>query len=308
VLIDVRRLAVALLVLAAAFVPLYLLLLRPEGEEAQGLANARLLETPGSSASKVGLKSGELAPDFEISTPEGGRLRLSKLRGRPVVVNFFALWCGSCLAEMPLVKAAQKERGLDAFTVLAVNTGESRERALEFIDFIDAPFAYGLDFDLTVSDAYGVRGLPHSVFIDANGVVRAVYTGGVTTNRLSDYLDAAIRAAEPGPQPFELRPISNIPRDHFLQVDVQGPDRLALTSRRLRCDSAYCADPVATALKAMVGVTDVTSPTSDEGGFVLEVRFEPSTLKQEEIVDAVAAMLNELADPLYDTPLEIRSR
>ncbi|HEY7465196.1 MAG TPA: TlpA disulfide reductase family protein, partial [Dehalococcoidia bacterium] len=139
-IIDVRRLAEATAVVAILFIPAYFLLLRADEPDA-ATSPARLLDTPtGATASIVGLEPGELAPDFEISTTDGRRIRLSDFRGRPVVLNFFALWCTSCLTEMPEIKAALEERGLESFAVLAINAGESRERALEFVDFLDAPF------------------------------------------------------------------------------------------------------------------------------------------------------------------------
>jgi thiol-disulfide isomerase/thioredoxin len=234
-------------------------------------------------------------------------VRLSDLRGRPVLINFFALWCGSCLAEMPVVKEVHAERGVRSFTVLAVNTGESRARAMEFIDFIDAPFVYGLDFDLTISDSYGVRGLPQTIYIDANGVVRAVYAGQANKSRLNAYLDAAFAAGEPRPQPFELRLVSNIPREHVLLLDAREPGLLALASRRLRCDATYCADSIASELEARSGVISVQEGRTDDGEQALEVRFDASLIGQDEIVNAVVTALESLADPLYDSPLEVRS-
>jgi peroxiredoxin len=305
--IDLRRLVLVLPLLAATLVLLYMFALRPEVETDAGFANARLLDTPAAGGElKVGVREGELAPDFEISTPDGLRVRLSDLRGRPVLINFFALWCGSCLAEMPVVKDVHAERGVKSFTVLAVNTGESRERAMEFIDFIDAPFVYGLDFDLTVSDAYGVRGLPNTVYIDANGVVRAVYAGQANKRRLNIYLDAAFAAAQPSPQPVELRLVSNIPREHVLLVDARDPGRVVLTSRRLRCDASYCADRVAPELEAIGGVTSVQVRRTDEGVREIEVLLDASLTGHDEVVNAVVALLESLADPLYDTPLEVR--
>jgi thiol-disulfide isomerase/thioredoxin len=313
--IDVRRLLLALVVLGVTVAPLYFFVLQSGADKEEGFANARLVDTPpvrgvaigaGEQQAKVGTKNGELAPDFEISTPDGSRLRLSELRGRPVLISFFALWCGSCLAEMPEIKAVQEERGLESFTVLAVNTGETRERAMEFIDFIDATFVYGLDFGLTVSDAYGIHGLPYTVYIDASGVVRAAYAGQANSSRLNAYLDAAFKGAEPSDQPFEIRLISSIPREHVLQVESQGPGTLLLTSRRLRCDSTYCADSVAAALKTMSGVSGVQAATAKDGQPALEVRFTPDSIAQAEIVSAVVGMLNAIDDPLFDTPLEVR--
>lgn len=64
-------------------------------------------------------------------------------------------WCGSCLSETPEIKALIEEKG-GAFSVLAINAGETSEQAQAFIDFLGAPFICGLDLSLTLSDAHGV--------------------------------------------------------------------------------------------------------------------------------------------------------
>ncbi|HEU0073780.1 MAG TPA: TlpA disulfide reductase family protein, partial [Dehalococcoidia bacterium] len=215
--VDPRRLLAGVVVLAVLAIPLYFVALRPAEETDATVSNPVVLETPPSdAASEVGLEVGQLAPDFEISTTDGRRVRLSDFRGRPVVVNFHALWCSSCLVEMPELKAAQEERGLDSFAVLAVNSGETRERAIEFEDFLDAPFTFGLDLNLTVSDLYRVRGLPATVFIDAEGVVQTWYAGYTGVERLNLFLDAAINAQPPGELPVVIRLINTIPRDRVL--------------------------------------------------------------------------------------------
>ncbi len=301
--VDYRRLVLALPVLGVAFLLLFVFVFE-NGAKREGLANAQLLDTPPAAADKplkVGLESGDLAPNFEISQPDGTRVRLSDLRGRPVLVSFFALWCGSCLAEMPIIKDIHSERGLANFTVLAINTGESRRRALEFIDFIDAPFVWGLDFDLTVSDAYGVHGLPSSVFIDGAGVVRAVYAGQATRERLNVFLDAAFHSVDPGPAPFELRLVSSIPRDNILAVETRGENRLTLSSRRLRCDPSFCAGAVRSELAKLPGVVSVDYRTSSAQPS-MEVQFRPDVVGPDDIILTVMRLLGTLPDPLFETP------
>ena len=143
-------------------------------------------------------------------------MRLSELRGRPLLINFWATWCASCLSEMPDIKALQEEYGYDTFSVLAINAGETRDEALEFIDFLDAPFIYALDPSLIASDAYGVYGLPLSVFIDSGGVIRAVYRGHANRERLGALMTAAIearpRAISRGPAPDHDDPARARPR------------------------------------------------------------------------------------------------
>ena len=93
---------------------------------------------------------------------------------------------------MPEIKALQEQRGSVAFSVLAINSGETEAQAAEFIEYIDAPFLYGLDIGLVLTDAYGVYGLPMSVFIDSTGVVQMTYRGHADRPRLERYTDAAI--------------------------------------------------------------------------------------------------------------------
>src|SRR5688500_1083521 len=247
------RLLAGAVVLAAMLVPAYFLVIRDEAEP--GIERAEMLETVASGS--VGLDVGQYAPDFAISTPEGERVRLSDLRGRPAVVNFWATWCGSCLTEMPDLKALQEERGVDSVTILAINAGETRAQANEFIDFLDAPFVFALDPDLVVSDAYGVYGLPLSVFLDSEGVVRGVYRGHAQPEILETLVKAAFDAAPPGDLPVVLRTVSHIPRDRVLTVfdDESG---LRFEGRSLRCDVSYCAKDVARdALRAVAGVLEV---------------------------------------------------
>jgi len=304
--IDPRRLVIGAAVLAALMLPLYFLALRPSQETSAGVNNPSLLETaPSGATTDVGLEVGQLAPDFEISTTDGRRVRLSDFRGRPVVINFFALWCTSCLTEMPEIKAAQEERGIDTFAVLAVNAGETRERALEFVDFLDAPFTYGLDLNLTVSDLYRVYGLPASVFIDSQGVIQTAYAGYTGKERLDLFLDAAINAQPPGDLPTVLRLINTIPRDRVLTVESRGEGEVKLSSRSLRCDAGYCgASLVVRDMEAFAGVA-VIGRDADAANPSLTVRFDPDLLSQQEVVDIAVQSLEAQADPVYDQPVTV---
>ncbi len=305
-IIDPRRLVVGAVVLAALFVPLYFLLLQPSEETDPNVQSPVLVTTPpNGAATEVGLEVGQLAPDFEISTTDGRRVHLSDFRGRPVVVNFFALWCTSCPTEMPEIKAAQEERGIDSFAVLAVNAGETRERALEFVDFLEAPFTYVLDTNLVVSDAYRVFGLPATVFVDAEGVIQTVYAGYTGQERLDIFLDAAISAQPPGELPVVLRLVNTIPRDRVLSVETKSEGELKLSSRSLRCDSGYCGvEAVIADLESFVNVAvidrddDATSPS-------LTVTFDPGLLTREQIVDITVQALESRTDLVYERPVTV---
>jgi peroxiredoxin len=296
-LLNLQRLAIALVIVVPLIAATYYFLVPRETDPFVRIAV--IVDTPDAGARKVGLQPGNVAPKFEVSTHDGWRVKLSDFRGRPVLINFWARWCTSCLSEMPEIKALQQERGADSFVVVAVNAGETRAQALEFIDFLDAPFTFALDPGLHLSDAYDVRGLPNSIFIDATGVVQAVYAGHADRARLSAYVDAAAKGQPPAPQPFALRPVSDIPRDNVLQVKRNGSDRLSLTSRAFRCDLTYCADRILETLKQAHGISEARLLTTRDGERALSLRYDASVLNEGQAVQAVIAALMALEDPVY---------
>ena len=295
---SLRRLLAGVLAVTLIALPVYFLVLAPNRD--RNIAPARLVDTPELAARRldVGVDEGKLAPDFEISTSDGKRLRLSELRGRPVVMNFWAQWCTSCLSEMPEIKALQAERGVDTVTVLAVNAGETPDEAQEFIDFLEAPFVYGLDTDLTIADAYGVYGLPLSVFIDSEGVIQGVYTGYANRTVLTTLTDAAIAAKPPGPLPTVLRVVTNIERQRTLDVFSLGftnfgEQRLRIESPGLRCDPSYCAT---SAVEAGLRIPGLGITALAAGSIELT---HSGSLSAEDIAARLVSLLDTLQDPVY---------
>jgi thiol-disulfide isomerase/thioredoxin len=301
---DAKRLLIVVPLLAALLAGAYFL--TNGANHGDSITSARLLATAGKDSGRgVGLGPGELAPDFEISTSEGKHLRLSELRGRPVLINFWATWCGSCLTEMPEIKALQEEKGLDAFNVLAINAGEPLTSARKFIDFLQAPFVYGLDPGLVVSDAYGVYGLPVSVFIDSEGVVQTTYNGHASRQRLEAYVRAAIEATPPGGFPETLRLVSTVPRERVLTVTKREKGRVELSSRSLRCDARYCAEEALAALKTERGIVSLRLDSAPAQP-VLSLRYDAAVLAERDVIDAVVKALEAYDDPLYHGALEVR--
>lgn len=142
---------------------------------------------------------GHLAPDFVLETAVGQQVTLSELieadsTGRPVVLNFWASWCAPCRVEMPhLQNAAVKYNGRAA--ILGVNQGETAETVADFGAEYNISYPLLVDTDYTVNNLYAVRGLPTTVFIDADGIVREVVLGAVTQAVLEERLDNLIAEA-----------------------------------------------------------------------------------------------------------------
>ena len=125
-------------------------------------------------------REGFPAPDFTLDTLDGEAATLSAYRGRVVILNLWASWCGPCRAEMPALQevyAANRERGLD---VLAVNSTfqDSEPDAQAFVRQLGHDLTILLDRDGAVSRRYLLRALPSTFFIDRRGVIRSVVIGG----------------------------------------------------------------------------------------------------------------------------------
>ncbi len=131
---------------------------------------------------------GKLAPNFRLRTIDGGEVRLSDLRGRPVFLNFWATWCVFCVTEMPAMQQLADRHG-GAVAVVGVNVGEEAERAHRFADAAGIRYPLLLDADRAVTKEYEVRAMPTSLFLDADGVVRGVKYGVLTPPEMEAFLD-----------------------------------------------------------------------------------------------------------------------
>jgi thiol-disulfide isomerase/thioredoxin len=128
--------------------------------------------------------AGRVPPQFSGTAVDGQHFALSAERGRVVLVNFFATWCGNCRAELPLLQrtyAQQHGRGLDVVTVDFNDGGDARA-------FL-APFALSfpalLDPSSRVGHAYLVTDLPVSFFVGRDGRVAGVFHGQLSQDTLS---------------------------------------------------------------------------------------------------------------------------
>jgi peroxiredoxin len=126
------------------------------------------------------------APDFELGTLDGERFALSELRGKAVLLNFWATWCPPCRSEMPAMQQAHTDYGSDAFVILAVNsTYQDRSADVEaFVLEGGLTFPVLLDITGEVSALYKVYSMPTSFFIDPEGIIREIVIGGPMSEAL----------------------------------------------------------------------------------------------------------------------------
>lgn len=131
---------------------------------------------------------GYLAPDFELTDLEGDIHRLSDFRGKVVLLNFWATWCGPCRREMTTFQAQLEKSEGEGLAILAVNNDESEDLIRFFIDGLDLTFPILLDPGAKVQELYRVQRYPASFFVDPDGVIRFIHLGLLTDKQLDDYL------------------------------------------------------------------------------------------------------------------------
>ena len=137
---------------------------------------------------------GKPAPPVKLTMLDDSKFDLEEHEGKVVVLDFWATWCGPCIKAMPDVLTAVNAFPEGAVVFRAVNQAETPaiiSRFLENRNWEDTPVA--LDFDMKVSNAYGVEGIPHTVVIDPSGNVSWVHSG--YTDELKESLFQAIAAA-----------------------------------------------------------------------------------------------------------------
>jgi len=139
---------------------------------------------------------GEPAPDFTASTLDGGSLTLSSLRGKPVMVNFFASWCDQCKRELPGIEAVYERHKADGFTVVGFNAletgdGKAMYRSLGLM----FPAVYDPGQPGPIASAYGVTvGLPASIFIDKQGRADLIVRGAVSEGSVEQEVTKLLQA------------------------------------------------------------------------------------------------------------------
>jgi peroxiredoxin len=122
-------------------------------------------------------EAGRPAPDFEALTVDGERVRLSDLRGKAVLLNFWATWCAPCRLEMPEIQAAYDEYRDRGLVVVAIDVAEDAEAVQPFLRELGLTFPAVLDPKTELALTYRVTGLPTSFFIGRDGVIRDVHLG-----------------------------------------------------------------------------------------------------------------------------------
>ncbi len=159
-------------------------------------AGIRIARNSRANGSAQGQLMGNIAPDFELPALDGKNLKLSDFRGKAVLLNFWATYCGPCKVEMPWFVELQKEYGPQGFQIVGVaNDDASTEEIAKFAKEmgVNYPILIGKD---AVSDRYSVSVLPTSFFLDREGKLIAREFGLQSRSVFVDHIKQAMRQGQ----------------------------------------------------------------------------------------------------------------
>lgn len=123
------------------------------------------------------LQTGQIAPDFQLETIDGQKISLHEFNGKPVLVNFWAIWCRPCIEEMPIIQERYQQHYPD-FVVLAIEESGNSVGLRDYIAESNFSFLV-LAGDRSVARQYNIYSYPTSIFIDERGVIKSMVVGSL---------------------------------------------------------------------------------------------------------------------------------
>jgi len=182
--------AIAVLVFVSVAIPAGLLAVILHHDSGGSSPGAATPTTPiGEAVDTSRARVGTAAPPFSLPDTAGRRVSLASLRGKPVVIAFFASWCHPCEEELPVLQKFAHDDG-DRMHVVAINYQDLSSDSVDFVHRLGLTYPALLDDPAApVARRYGVRGIPQTVFVDDRGVVRGRVYGVTSEKELAPAID-----------------------------------------------------------------------------------------------------------------------
>ena len=133
--------------------------------------------------------SPQVAKDFSLTTLDGVNIDLAGLRGKVVMVDFWASWCAPCRYEAPDLAQVYLDYADRAVEFIGVDIWDQRQGAIDHVNRYQITYPNGVDDKGTIAISYGVRGIPEKFFIDQDGVIVKKFVGPVDADTLRRTLD-----------------------------------------------------------------------------------------------------------------------
>jgi thiol-disulfide isomerase/thioredoxin len=144
----------------------------------------------------LALDDGARAPEIGLKDIDGDVIRMADLRGKVVLVDFWATWCGPCREELPFLEELQDRHEDEGFVVVGVNVDRDRRNMESFVRRLGLSFPNVYDGEHAVAGRYGPSSMPTSYLVDRQGVVRHIFRGfrAADATALERHVEALLRA------------------------------------------------------------------------------------------------------------------
>ena len=146
---------------------------------------------------QAGPVSSGMAPDFSLTSFEGGTLKLSELRGQVVIINFWASWCPPCREEAAYLEQTWRKYEGKGVVFIGVDWVDTDKEALAYMDEFDLTYFNGPDIGTRIAQAYNIQGVPETFYVAKNGEVRGVHIGPLKSPELDDKIDELLAEKYP---------------------------------------------------------------------------------------------------------------
>ncbi len=140
----------------------------------------------------VGLEVGKIAPGFTTTTDTGASFALADQRGKVVLLNFWATWCGPCRVEMPEFQKAYSARADQGFVIVGVNNAETVEDIAGFRGELNLTFPLLVDADARIQELYGIMSYPSTFILNRDGEIVAQHYGAMTAAQIDSMVDQVL--------------------------------------------------------------------------------------------------------------------
>lgn len=162
-------------------------------DQINGSGNSAVTNNDEGSSSE---KQKNKAPDFTVYDEDMNEVKLSDFEGTPVVLNFWATWCGYCKDEMPYFQKALENFSEEQVKILMINMtdgrSETKEKAIEYMKNNNYTMNLLLDIDQEVANGYRVSGIPRTIFIDKDGYIREDKVGKIDADTLNTMIEELV--------------------------------------------------------------------------------------------------------------------
>ena len=138
-----------------------------------------------------------VAPDFTLTDFNGKTVTLSDLRGKLVIINFWASWCPPCREEAAYLEQTWRKYKDQGVVFIGVDYVDTEKAALAYIGEFDITYLNGPDVGTRIAQEYNIKGVPETYYVDRNGTLRGVHIGPLTSPILDEKIDELLAESYP---------------------------------------------------------------------------------------------------------------